>query len=92
MKRKKDNTLTTFNRQARDQGITYAEAQQRETRGKMEKVRVPRGKDGEPVYMKVSARKTLENLRRKENRENERGSIFKSNGMRRICHEDRMGL
>lgn len=59
MKRKKDNTLTTFNRQVLDQGITYAEAQKRETYGKMEKVRVPRGEDGKTVYMKVSAWKRL---------------------------------
>lgn len=81
MKRKKDNTLTTFNRQVLEQGITYAEAQKRETYGKMEKVRVPRGEDGEPVYMKVSAWKRLKNMGKKEFRKNEPESIFKTDRM-----------
>lgn len=59
---RKKSTFEEFNSAAIRDGITYAEAQMRESRGMMEKIRAPRTEDGEPVFMKVSARNTLRNL------------------------------
>lgn len=61
-RKRKDNTLTAFNSQAARDGITYAEAQIKETQSRIDKIRTPRGEDGEPVYMKVSARNVLKSL------------------------------
>ena len=54
-RKRKDNTLAAFNRDAVRDGVTYAEAQIRETQSGIERIRAPRGEDGEQVYMKVSA-------------------------------------
>lgn len=59
---RKKSTFEEFNNAAIREGVTYAEAQMRETKGKLERIRAPRTEDGEPVYMKVSARRTQEHL------------------------------
>lgn len=46
--------LGTFHREASRQGLTYAQAQIRETCEKIGTVRVPEDPDGEVVYQKVS--------------------------------------
>lgn len=60
--KRKDSTLEVFNRDAIQGGVTYAEAQARETQNRIGKVRAPRGEDGEPLYIKVSARNALKSL------------------------------
>lgn len=60
MRRKKD-TIEEFNHMARQAGLTYAEVQRQETLRGMGRIRAPKGGDGEPLYMKVSARNTLKN-------------------------------
>ena len=70
-RKRKDNTLAAFNRDAVRDGVTYAEAQIRETQSGIERIRAPRGKDGEQVYMKVSARNALKSLEKGE-KENEK--------------------
>lgn len=62
MGRKKDGLLE-FHREAARKGITYAEAQKRETQEQIERIRVPQteGQDG-PLYMKVSARNRIKKL------------------------------
>ncbi len=63
--RKKGNRLETFCRETARSGITYAEAQKQETEKQMERIRAPRTErtDGIPVYMKVSTRNILKNLK-----------------------------
>lgn len=63
-RRRKDNGLGDFHKEAVQNGITYAEAQKRETQEHMEKIRAPRTEksNGVPVYMKVSAWNTLKKL------------------------------
>lgn len=65
-RKRKDNTLETFNRDAVRDGVTYAEAQIRETQGEIGRIRAPRGEDGEPIYMKVSVRNSLKSLGREK--------------------------
>ncbi len=66
MKRgKKKDTLEEFNITARHAGHTYAEVQRQETLRSMGRIRAPKREDGEPIYMKVSARNTLKNTGRK---------------------------
>lgn len=64
MRRKRtDNTIDTFNREALQDGVTYAQAQIRETQGKIERIRAPRPEDGaDPIYMTVAARNRLKNM------------------------------
>ncbi len=61
-RKRADNTLVAFYRKNIQDGVTYAEAQIRETRSGIGKIRAPRGEDGAPIYMKVSARNTLKDL------------------------------
>lgn len=63
-RRQKKDTIEEFNHMAIQAGLTYAEEQRRETIRSMGRIRAPRGEDGEPVYMKVSARSTLKNTGR----------------------------
>lgn len=65
-RKRKDNTLETFNRDAVRDGVTYAEAHIRETQSGIGRVRAPRGEDGEPIYMKVSERNTLKSSGREK--------------------------
>lgn len=58
---KKKDTLEEFNVAARHAGHTYAEEQRQETMRSIGRIRAPRGEDGEPVYIKVSARNSLKN-------------------------------
>ena len=60
-RRQTKDTVERFNNMARQSGHTYAEEQRQETLRSMGRIRAPRGEDGETVYMKVSARKTLKN-------------------------------
>lgn len=64
-RRKKNRELEEFNREAGRNGITYAEAQMRETQDGMERIRTPRTEksNGEPVYMTVAARNILKSIR-----------------------------
>lgn len=66
-RKKADNTIDTFNREALQEGVTYAQAQIRETQSKIERIRAPRPEDGtDPVYMTVAARSRLKNMGRGE--------------------------
>lgn len=71
--KKKSNAIKDFNNKAVENGITYAEAQIRETQGMIGRVRAPREEDG-PVYMKVSARNALKSVQRKSGRKKTGGS------------------
>lgn len=63
-RKKADEGIEAFNREAVQAGLTYAEMQRLETQGSMERIRAPRTEraNGEPVYMTVSARRALKNL------------------------------
>lgn len=63
-RRKKRDGLEAFNNAAVRSGITYAEAQKRETQAGMERIKVPRTEraDGNPVYMTVAARNRLKRM------------------------------
>lgn len=63
-RRKKDTGLEAFNNAVVRSGITYAEAQRRETQAEMKRIRAPRTErsDGRPVYMKVSDRNRIKRL------------------------------
>ena len=66
MGRKKTNgKIESFHRVAVQNGITYAEAQKRETQAQMKRIRAPRTErsNGEPVSMTVAARNILKNIR-----------------------------
>ena len=66
---REDNTLAAFNSAAAGEGITYAEAQIRETKNMAGVVRVPGAEDGAGyAYMKISARNALKNLKRESDR------------------------
>lgn len=63
-RRKKDNSLEAYNSTAVRSGISYAEAQKRETQGQMERIRAPKAEtqEGVPIYMTVAARNRLKRL------------------------------
>lgn len=64
-KRNRKSGIEAFQREAIRNGITYAEAQKRETQKQMKRIRAPRMEkaNGTPVYMKVSTRNMLKNLK-----------------------------
>ncbi len=68
---RKKSTFEEFNNAAIQEGVTYAEAQMRETKGKIGRIRAPRTEDGETVYMKVSARRTQDILGRSKEEVND---------------------
>lgn len=72
-RQKKGSTLESFNDEIVREGVSYAEAQIRETQGMIGRVRAPRDEDG-PVYMKVSARNALKSVQRKSGRKKTGGS------------------
>lgn len=65
VRHKKNTRLEAFNNAAARKGITYAEAQQRETAAQMKRIRAPRTErtDGRPVYMTVAARNAMKKLK-----------------------------
>ena len=69
-RRNKKNGLAEFQKKAALNGITYAEAQKRETQEQMKRIRAPRTErsNGTPVYMKVSTRNMLRNIKEGEER------------------------
>lgn len=62
MKRRRIHDLGTFHKEATRHGLTYAEAQIRETCGRIEPVRVPADPAGKKVYQKVSTRNMLHRI------------------------------
>lgn len=60
-RKRRIHDLGAFHRDATAQGLTYAEAQIRETCEKIGEIRVPRGEDA-PAYMKVSTRHMLRKI------------------------------
>lgn len=60
MRKQAKEGLEAFNRKAVQEGITYAEAQMRETRSRMGRIRAPQSSDAN--YMKASAWNTLRQL------------------------------
>lgn len=81
-RRKKVSGLEDFNREAAQNGITYAEAQKLETQKQIERIRTPRTErsNGRPVYMKVSARSRLKRLEETSGEEIHKDTIDEENG------------
>ncbi len=65
-KRRRIHDIDRFGREAMMRGLTYAEAQIRETCEKIGPVRAPEEEDpGHPVYQKVSTREMLKKIKEK---------------------------
>lgn len=64
-KKNRDRELATFNQEAVQAGLTYADVQRMETQSSIGRIRAPRTEksNGELVYMTVSARKKLKELK-----------------------------
>lgn len=59
-RRRRIHDLGAFHRDATAQGLTYAQAQIRETCERIGEIRAPRGEDPDaPLYMKMSTRHML---------------------------------
>ncbi len=56
-RKRKRESLESFNNEVVRCGVTYADIQKLETQSRMERIRAPRvvGDDGRPVYMTVAA-------------------------------------
>lgn len=59
---RKKSDIGTFHRAATTEGLTYAEAQMRETSRELGRIRVPKGKPDGTVYSKVSTRNIMKRL------------------------------
>lgn len=59
---RKKSDLGTFHRAATTEGLTYAEAQMRETSRELGRIRAPKGKPDGTVYSKVSTRNIMKRL------------------------------